>query len=91
MVLGNRGGGLSIWYTTPGRWGLLPSQADQSYKGSEQPFLVLWTLSCVVMFLIQRKRNIFVSLQAEKVFLKVGCCCAFILGDGGGRGEGRII
>ena len=45
----------------------------------------------MVMFLVQRERNTFVSLQAEEVFLKVGCCCGVILGGGGGCGEGRII
>ena len=69
MVLGKSRGGLSIWYTTPGRWELLPSEADQCYKGSEQPFLVLWRNFVWLCF-----KTHMCHFDFQKMCLKLGLC-----------------
>lgn len=75
------------WVSAPGlaglgRWRLLPSEIYQNKKGSQ------WALpiSCLVqglmwLFIIQGERNIFVSSQAEEVFLQGGVSAALSSGS----------
>lgn len=89
MVLGKSGGGLSIWYTTPGRWELLPSDADQSYKGSELHFLVLWRNFVWLCFWFKEKETLLWACKQKRCFWKwaVVVALSWVAGAGVGRAE----